>query len=128
MLVVGMWGCSAIAGFTHVDNSSRSHGKIRRTPGAFVHLGQADQICARSKKDETAAVDVFVNLIDLPAQDVKIVVDRKFVFWLRGDAVTLHMERVGLGPHVVEVYLAYRPEPYVKSFSVWGCWRDGEIQ
>lgn len=128
MLALSMWSCSVVAGFTHVDNSSRSKGKIHLRPGVFVHLGQADQICARSKRDETAAVDVFINLIKLPPQDVKIVVDHQFVFWLTGDALTLHLDRVGVGPHVVEVYVAYRPEPYVKSFSVWGCWSEGEIQ
>ncbi len=88
-------------------------------PDVFVRLGQADQVCAR--KDGTAEVDVFVNLINLPPQDVKVVVDGKSVTWMQGSALHLDLKRVGIGPHRVDVYVAYRPEPYSKLFSVWEC-------
>ncbi len=97
-------------------------------PDVFVHLGQADQVCARGRKDPTATIDVFVNLINLPPQDVKLVVDDKMVFWMRGDSLQLSLKRVGIGPHKVDVYVAFRKEPYTKLFSVWDCTMPGEIQ
>lgn len=104
------------------------HARTPGRPDVFLHLGQADQVCTRGWRDPTATIDVFVNLINLPPQDVKIVVDEKFVFWMRGDSLQLSLKRVGIGAHKVEVFVAFRKEPYTKVFSVWDCRKPEEIQ
>ena len=126
-LLLGFGGAAALSDkqapvWGRPDRMAHSSGKTSRKPDVFVRLGQSSQVCAR-ETDKYARIDVFVNLINLPPQKVRFVVDDgAYTNELYGNAVHLTFTRVALGPHTIDVYVdGYRAEPFPIYLSVWEC-------
>ncbi len=85
----------------------------------YVHLGQAQQICAG--KDHTAQVDIFVDMEK--EHDVDFILsDGTKINGLHGKSVHLKLDHCGMGSHEVQIFVStIRKEPYFASFSVWEC-------
>jgi hypothetical protein len=67
-------------------------------------------------------VTILVNLYNLPAQEVRLLVNGEHEFRLHGTQVQLNLQKVGPGYHLIQVYVeGYREEPVEKSFTVIQC-------
>jgi hypothetical protein len=114
-LSVMLLGCS----FVVPDYRWRSRGeKYVVKPLVFLHLGSASQVCAN--RSGIAEITVFVNLYNLPAQEVRFVFNEKVEVRMFGKDLTLVLHRVRIGEHSVVVTTAGYHDVSL-SFSVWDC-------
>lgn len=92
---------------------------LTRKEEVYVHLGQANQICAQ--KDHTARVDIFVDMEKEHTVDF-VLTDGTKITGLKGQEVHLKLDHCGMGSHEVKIFIPdIRKEPYLASFSVWEC-------
>lgn len=107
-----------------VDSLSRSGGKISQEPDVFVRLSTTGQVCASRQADGqiTTSVVVLVNLINLPPQEIKMLLNGKFSFSFYGTVATLDIARAGLGKHLVQIWVpGYWAEPFELNWTVYDC-------
>ncbi len=89
-----------------------------RRPDVFVRLGNDVRTCAG--KDGVAHLRLFVNLIDLPPQEVRVVFNDGTTVNLFGTALTINFP-AGPGNHTASAFIATQKDPYTTFFSVWNC-------
>ena len=108
------------------DYQARSYGKLDTRPDVLVRLSISQVTCAR--RDGTANVVIFVNLYNLPPQEIQVVVNGQLTFTYHGDSAILDLRKVGYGHHWVEVLVpGYRKEAFRTSWTVYACpdlWDD----
>jgi hypothetical protein len=102
------------------DYKWRSHGgkAYSAKPEVFLHLGGAPQVCAN--RAGFAEVVVFVNLYNLPPQEVRFLFNEKVEVRMVGKDLTLTLHKVRVGEHFVVVNTSGYHDVRL-SFSVWDC-------
>ncbi len=122
ILAATLWlsGCTSLIHPVDPENQGFDHRSTE--PNVFIRLGQASQICL-PPKSQTAPVDIFVTLQNMPPQRINFVVDNVIAIDnLYGATVQLHLERVGLGPHHADILVpGFRSAPFTVSWSIWDC-------
>jgi hypothetical protein len=117
-----LYGCGWLV--HPIDHSTRSSGKLDHTPSVLLRLSVAPQVCATHLDGTTPStpVMVFINLLNLPPQPIRVVVNEKVTLNFYGTVSTVDLKRAGLGTHRVDVFVdGFRPEPFSISWSVWRC-------
>ena len=91
---------------------------LNATPELFVRLSVSPQVCSRA--DETAEVYVYATRRFMPPGDVRFTIPGVLdVVLYANDTATLHLERVGLGAHIVDI--SSDGLSAQTSFTVWKC-------
>lgn len=104
-----------------VDYNSRNYGEINKDPRVQIRLGQSSAICL-PPGEPTAQVDIFIDLINIPVQDVRVVINDSREIYLYGKALHIYLQKVGPGGHYADVYIpGVRPEPYRVTWAVYFC-------
>lgn len=101
------------------DYKWRSRGELPSIkPTVYLHLGNAPQVCAG--RDGLARIIIFVNLYNLPAQEVRFLINDKVEIRMFGKDLELTLQKVRVGEHYVVVSIRDYHDVRL-SFSVWDC-------
>ena len=113
-------GCTTLVSFTHPDHiACGRRGKAYEVrPELYLHLGNAPQVCAG--RDGLAKIILFVNLYNLPPQEVRFLINEKHEVRMFGKDLELTLQRVKVGQHSVVVSTTGALDGRL-SWSVWDC-------